>query len=199
VTTPAARALRVLLASAALYGAVIAGSLAAPGMTVACRCVEPRPLAEYGNDPDHVVLAGAIGLVDAQGRAQFQVQRVYHGEAVAATLPIQGGDESMCGVPLVANDRVILVGSIQQGVLHASSCAPFASLANPDGQRLAAEADVAFGGFGIPPPGASPLPVADSGPAADTALFLTVGGLAIGTILLFGVVALVVRRRRPVG
>jgi hypothetical protein len=196
---PAAHALRVFLASATLYGALIAGSLAAPGIAVACRCVEPRPLADYGKDADHVVLAGTIGMVDAQGRAPFQVQRVYHGDGVAAALPIQGGDELMCGVRLVSNDRVILVGSIQQGVLHASGCAPFASLASPGGQRLAAEADVAFGAFGIPPPGGAPLPIADTGPAADTALLLAAGGLAIGTALLFGAVTLVARRRRPAG
>lgn len=197
--TPARRALRIFLAATTLYGAFLAGALAAPRITAACRCVPPRPLAEYGKDRDHVVLVGTIGPVNAHNRASFQVQRVYHGAGVAPAMPIQGGEDSMCGVRLVANDRVILVGRIHDGVLTASGCSPFASLANPDGQQLAAEAHAVFGGFGLPPPGASPLPVADAAPVADTALLLTVGGLALGTVLLFGLVAFVARRRRPAG
>jgi len=185
---------RIILVAALLTATLSAAQLAAPGGVFACSCAMPKPLVEYRADPNVVILAGTIAAVNGEDGV-FAVERVFKGPVPAARLQIQGGDSAMCGVSLKLAARIVMVAYMDAGVIHPSSCSPFASLPSAEGDALLAEAEAAFGG--VAPTGA-PVEPPDPAPLAETDAALPIVLLAVLAIVgaLFGLVALLARRGR---
>lgn len=166
--------LRIVLTVVALAGGISLLGLASPECAYACSCVPPRPIAEYANEPDTLILAGTVTAVGQDLRGRFRVERWFMGFSEVAEIPIQGGNGADCGLPIVVGQRLVLVASAADGVLFPSICSPSGDLSTPEGQALQAETIVAFG-EGTPP--------AETAPSN--------GGLAIPDILVLGAAVIV--------
>ena len=200
----ASKLVRTALLALLMTAAVSAARLAAPGGAFACSCAMPKALVEYRAEPNVVILAGTIAAVNGEA-GTFAVERVFKGPVPGPNLQIRGGDSAMCGVPLKLAARIVMVAYMEAGVVHPSSCSPFATLPSAEGDALLAEAEAAFGGAAPPgvaappggatepadPPSAAPLAGSDVAlPIVLLAVLVVVGGL-------FGLIALMSRRGRP--
>jgi len=193
----ASKLVRTALLALLMTAAVSAARLASPGGAFACSCAMPKTLVEYRAEPNVVILAGTIAAVNGEA-GTFAVERVFKGPVPGPNLQIRGGDSAMCGVPLKLAARIVMVAYMEAGVVHPSSCSPFATLPSAEGDALLAEAEAAFGGAAPPggatepadPPSAAPLAGSDVAlPIVLLAVLVVVGGL-------FGLIALMSRRGR---
>jgi hypothetical protein len=102
-------------------------------------------MAEYASDPDTVILAGTVRDLGPESlRGTFGVERWYKGSG-GASVPIQGGTPTDCGLDLTIGDHLVMVAFVTDGVLHPNSCLPFGDPATPEGQQLAREIVAAVG------------------------------------------------------
>lgn len=137
--------------------------LANPGCAYACSCVQPQPIADYAALPDTVILTGTVTAADASQQGLFRVERWYKGTSAAIDVPIRGGNGADCGIPLTVGMHMVLVATVDNGVLHPSICSPWGDLSTPEGRQLEDEALLALGegtlpGGGSGEPGGSPPP-----------------------------------------
>jgi hypothetical protein len=189
--------LAIVLAAAALWSA----SLASPGPTRACSCMPwPESLAAYRTDESIVILAGTVIGLNGQ-RGMLQVERVFKGPVAGAQVPLEGGDPAMCGVSLQLGAKVVMAAFTDQGVLHPSSCTPYALVPSPEGDAMLADAEESYGGGAPPPAPADPTedpapPGSPTAPGAGLALPIVLGGVLLLALALFGGIALVARKRR---
>ena len=208
----------MLLASTLLFVVLAARDVVLPRTTLACSCAPQLPLGMYAMEPSTVIVLGTIGPVVDQ-KAVLQIERLFRGELSDPVLRLDGGDGAMCGVTLVAGARVLMYAVIDAGVARPGSCTPYGDLSTAEGQRLLAEAVNTFGDVEVPgtgpptapatgPPTAASTdpPVAPTNPPAaptgqgldpGVALLLVVALVIGGAIALFGVVAILARRRPP--
>jgi hypothetical protein len=144
------RHLRIALAVAGLAGGFSILGLAVPDCASACSCIQPRPIAEYADEPDTVILTGTVTGLGADLGGTFRVERWFKGSSDVAEIPIQGGNGADCGIGLSVGEQMVMVAYITEGVLHPSICSPWGDLSTPEGQQLHAETVAAFG-EGTPP------------------------------------------------
>lgn len=193
---------RSVLLAAALFSVIAVGSLADPRCASACSCAGETPIGDF-DGPDEVVVVGRVGADDGSGLFTFHVERWFHG-GDAATIQLAsgsqriGGDQwvvNTCGVELRTGDHlVVAMGRSEDGYLP-SACAPHAIVESPQGARLIADAERAFG------PGRSPTGdpvVPDVAPAAGVPLLLVAGVVLVVLLLGFAAVA-AVRREDQAG
>jgi hypothetical protein len=184
-------ALAVFLAATALW----VGDLAAPSSTRACSCVPwPETLAAYRTDESILILSGTVVALNGQ-RGVFGIEQVFKGPVPGPQMPIDSGDLGMCGLGLEVGARLVMAAFVDQGVLHPSICTPHAFVPSPEAEAMLADAQRSYGGAG-PPPGPTNPPAVPT-PAADIALPLVLGAVLAVVVLLFGAIALLVRRGRP--
>lgn len=178
------RQVRIVLVVAVLAAGFSILGLAAPGCAYACSCMPPRPIAEYANEPDTLILSGTVTAGGGDQLGTFRVERWYRGSSVAADLPIRGGDGANCGIPLTVGQELVMVAYAADGVLSPSICSPYGDLSTPEGRQLQADAIAAFGDG--TPPGDSGGPT--GGSAGDGGI---PGIIVLGVGALIAVVALV--------
>lgn len=152
----------VLMIGAMAVGFGVFG-LANPKCVAACSCGPPLPMAAYAADPNVVVLTGTVVAVDQNQLGTFRIERWYKGTSAAIDVPIRGGNGADCGIPLTVGMHMVLVATVDNGVLHPSICSPWGDLSTPEGRQLEDEALLAFGegtlpGGGSGEPGGSPPP-----------------------------------------
>ena len=192
------RLLRVASATVLLFGALSAGQLSVPGFTLACSCVAPVPGAPTFTGEEDAVLMGTVGQPDGRGMNAFAVERWFHGGS-AATVRLQSAlemfpdgstAENTCGLHFEVGERLILAASrMDATTLRPGSCAPYATVASPEGQQLEADAVRAFGEGRTPgnPPdievGADAPP--DLGLVAIALVTFVVGLTAVAALLAF--------------
>jgi hypothetical protein len=145
--------LRVALAIAVLAGGFSVLGLAVPGCAYACSCIQPRPIAEYANEPDTMILTGTVTAVGQDLRGTFRVARWYKGSSDIPEIPIQGGNGADCGIGLSVGQELVMVAYVAEGVLQPNICSPWGDLSTPEGRQLQDDALLAYG-EGTPPGGA---------------------------------------------
>lgn len=193
---------RVLVATAVLVGVLAARDVGAPSTTSACSCVPwPESVAAYRTDAQVRVLSGTVVTLAGE-RGTFAIERVFKGPVPGPVMAIDGGEPGMCGLGLKVGLRLVMATWTDGDVLQPSSCMPSAVLPSPEGNALLADAEASYGGLAPPDPApvdATTPPVASPGPAtADLALPLAIGAAVAVTVLLFGGL-IVLSRRRPQG
>lgn len=177
------RHLRIALAVAVLAGGLSVLGLALPDCAYACSCIQPRPIAEYANEPDTLILSGTVTAVGQDLRGTFRVERWYKGSSDVADIPIQGGNGADCGIPLTVGQQMVMVAYVSEGVLQPNICSPYGDLSTPEGQQLANDALLAYG-EGTVPGGGEP-----EGTPPDT--FGIPGIVVIGGAAVVAVIAIV--------
>ncbi len=175
------RHLRIALAVAVLAGGFSILGLASPGCAFACSCIPPRPIAEYANEADTLILSGTVTSVGKDLRGTFRVKRWYKGSSDIAEVPIQGGDGANCGIGLSVGQQLVMVAYVSEGVLHPNICSPSADLSTPEGRQLQADAGAAFG-EGTVPEGAETPTGATSGDGGIPGIVLLGGAVVVGLI-----------------
>lgn len=185
------RHLRMALAVAVLAGGFGILGLADPDCAFACSCIQPKPIAEYANEPDTLILKGTVTVYDQTShRGQFHVERWYKGSSEVADIPIQGGDGADCGLTLSAGQSLVMVAFETEGVLAPNICSPWGDLATAEGQALAAQTVEAYGEGTAVPDGGDTVAPADGGfaipmivPIAGAALVVVIGAIAIASFV----------------
>ena len=179
--------LRIFLAMALLTSGFSMAQLALPDLAFACSCAQGKPIGEYANEPNTVVLAGTVTAVDANSRlGAFKVERWYKGgPSENAEVIVRSGDGADCGIPLSVGQDLVMVAFVEEQTLSPSICSPWADLSLPEGQQLQAEAVAAYG-EGTAPGGEVPVD-GDGGAGINPMELLLVGG---GIVL--GIIAIVV-------
>ena len=177
--------LRIFLALALLTSGFSMAQLALPDLAFACSCMQPKPIGEYANDPDTVILAGTVTGVDAQARlGSFKVERWYKGgPSENAEVIVRSGDGADCGIPLTVGQDLVMVAFVEEQTLSPSICSPWGDLSLPEGQQLQAEAVAAYG------EGESPTGAVDPDDAASG--FSMPGLLLVGGAVILGIIAIV--------
>jgi len=138
--------IRIALAVAVLAGGFSILGLATPDCAYACSCIQPKPIAEYANEPDTFILSGTVTFVAPESlRGTFRVERWFKGAGDVADIPIQGGMGADCGIPLTVGQQLVMVAYVNDGVLTPSICSPWGDLSTPEGQQLQADTVAAFG------------------------------------------------------
>lgn len=180
------RRLRVVLAIAVLAGGFSLIGLATPDCAYACSCIQPRPIAEYANEPDTLILSGTVTAVGGDMRGTFRVARWYRGTSDSPELPIQGGNGADCGLGLAVGQELVMVAYVSEGVLSPNICSPWGDLSTPEGRQLEADTIAAFG-EGTPPAGVEEPDGPASGLQSVPGLIVLGGAVVLGLV---GVVAL---------
>jgi hypothetical protein len=198
--------MKVRLLPAAMLVVVFGmGMLVAPPCVVACSCMEPRPVAEYAAEPGAAIFVGRAGAT-AGDAILFAVERWYRGAGAAPVVMLIPGDSAMCGIAISPGDRMVMVAyRTDDGRFRPSLCSPHARVDSPEGAKLLAEANTAFGAGAVPVPGETPTPPG-GGPGSGTpgggtsgpGPWLLMGAAAAGLVAL-GVGLLFAARRRPGG
>jgi len=117
--------IRIALAVAVLAGGFSILGLATPDCAYACSCIQPKPIAEYANEPDTFILTGTVTFVAPESlRGTFRVERWFKGAGDVADIPIQGGMGADCGIPLTVGQQLVMVAYVNDGVLTPSICSP---------------------------------------------------------------------------
>jgi hypothetical protein len=186
-----------------------AAVMTTPRPVVACSCVGFTSWKEAVT-PETAVFAGTAGPREARG-VPVRVERWFQGKGAAPTVWLAGG--SFNGIPGISNSCGIdppPAGSSwlwvaypgEGGDFGTGLCSPAVDLATPEGQAVLKEADALFGGEAPIIPDPTPGTTPDAGPAtpgpADIARDQTAIGvlaaLLLGSLALFGGVALAARR-----
>jgi hypothetical protein len=192
------------LAILASFGAV----MTMPRPVVACSCVGFTSWKDAVT-PETPVFSGTAGQRDARG-VPVRVDRWFSGKGPAPTVWLTAGSfsgnpgvSSSCEVeaPPPGSSWLWVAYPAENGDLGTSDCSPAGDLATAEGRLMFEEAAAAFGGVALTgtEPTDSPAEAATTpGPAdvaRDRTTVLILGGLLVGSLALFGVVALVARRR----
>jgi hypothetical protein len=189
--------LRIFLAMALLTSGFSMAQLALPDLAFACSCAQGKPIGEYANEPNTVIVAGTVTAVDANSRlGAFKVERWYKGgPSEDAEVIVRSGDGADCGIPLSVGQDLVMVAFVEEQTLSPSICSPWADLSLPEGQQLQAEAVAAYGEGTAP--GGSQVPVDGDGFAGiDPLEFLLVGGaIILGIIVIVAGASFVSARR----
>lgn len=189
------RHLRITLAVAVLAGGFSLLGFANPDRAYACSCIQPKPIAEYANEPDTLILTGQVTAYDATSRrGLFRVERWYQGSSEVADVPIQGGDGADCGIPLTVGQQLVMVAYAAEGVLSPNICSPWGDLSTPEGQQLADETLLAYG-EGSPPGGEEP-PGGDAPEGFAIPWIAVIAGGAIVAVIAIAAAASFVSGRR---
>jgi hypothetical protein len=191
-------------AAAALLATLAASALLSllPGTVVACSCIMPGPMAENAGDPTKVVVSGTI-LPSGRPGVDVAVDRWFQGPggAVLALAPdgfsdLGGGADCRVPYPAAGSSWIFVAYVANPGEQpQVNLCTPQGDLATPEGQAMLADAVAAFG-EGISPLPSSPPATDPVGAAGATLAGLApvVGAVAVAAIV-FGGLALVLRRR----
>jgi hypothetical protein len=178
------RHLRTALAVAVLAGGFSLLGFANPDCAYACSCIQPKPIAEYANEPDTVILAGTVTAMDPQARlGSFKVERWYKGTSENAEVIVRSGDGADCGIPLSVGQHLVMVAYVEEQTLNPSICSPWGDLSLPEGQQLQADTVAAFG-EGTAPGGAE-------APGEDSAAFDVPGLLLVGGAVILGIIVII--------
>jgi hypothetical protein len=188
------RHLRTALAVAVLAGGFSLLGFANPDCAYACSCVQPKPIAEYANEPDTVILTGTVTAMDPESRlGTFRVDRWYKGTSANADILVRSGDGADCGIPLSVGQDLVMVAYVEEQTLQPSICSPWGDLSLPEGQQLRADAVAAFG-EGTAPGGAETPGDAASGFSVPTALVVA-GAAILGIIVIIAGASFISGRR----
>jgi len=186
---------RIVLAIALLTSGFSMVQMALPDLSYACSCIQPKPIAEYANEPDTVIVAGTVTALDPQARlGSFKVERWYKGTSENAEVIVRSGDGADCGISLTVGQDLVMVAYVEEQTLNPSICSPWADLSMPDGQQLQAETIAAYGEGTAPGGAESPGEESATGFSVQTvALF---GGAAVLAIIAIIAAASFVSARR---
>ncbi len=192
--------------AAALMFALVAYAYQAvqiPGRVLACSCVAPLPtLAEVAREEGVSVVVGTVGRA-LPDRTPIAVEGWFVGGAPHEDVVwLTGGSEQMtsCDIFMSAGERrLLVVYRGDAGLYSANSCAPSGLLGTPDGDALLASAIESFGDAIVPvapePEPESVTPIAtEPSPMIGQGLVWVAAAVGAGVVL-FGVIALVARRR----
>lgn len=168
---------------------------------VACSCVASEPGAPIFSGDEQAVVMGRVMNGDGSGIYPFAVERWFKG-GVAAIVQLASDSQrlpdgsfmtSSCGVKLTPGAHLILTAWLSDGVYAPSACGLLADVDSPEGQRLVSAAVAAFAQGEIPGgPSSEPAP----GFSFDPALIAILIVIGLVVAVMFGAVALLVRRRR---
>ena len=188
--------LRIFLALALLTSGFSMAQLALPDLAYACSCMQPKPIAEYANEPDTVIVAGTVTALDPQARlGSFKVERWYKGTSDNAEVIVRSGDGADCGIPLTVGQDLVMVAYVEEMTLNPSICSPWGDLSVPEGQQLQAEAVAAYGEGTAPTGGGVPVDGDGGAPIAPLELLLVGGAVVLGIIAIVVAASFVSARR----
>jgi hypothetical protein len=195
------------VAAAALASASLGVAAAPPCSVLACDCDVPA-IAELVRYP---TVALFVGTAEPRvgDHVPVRVEGWFRGPGAAPLVLTTTGQETdattghvmmnTCGMALapgrwiVAATRDSTFQRFMPGI-----CLPAAPLDTPQGQAFMAEAVAAFGAPQAPPPAATERPAETSGRGAATSqgpLIAIAAAALAGTIVLFGLLAILARRR----
>jgi len=187
----------VMLALAVALAAFAAQSVVVPGRVFACSCISPPDsLAEFAARPDVAIVAGTVGRA-LPDRTPIAVESWFHGPSPTDVVWLIGGTNMMtsCDIFMSAGERRLLVLQAGDGSLYSTNiCLPGGVIGTPEGDALLADATAAFGS-GVAPPSAEPEAPAPIDIAPWLGGLGWVAALVAVALALFGVLALVARRR----
>jgi hypothetical protein len=189
------RHLRIVFAVALLAGGFSVLGMAAPDCAYACSCIQPKPIAEYANDPDTFILTGTVTAVDQQSRqGSFRVDRWFKGSSDIAEIPIRSGDGADCGIPLTVGQELVMVAFVGEGILEPSICSPWGDLSTAEGKQLRDDTLTAYGEGTAPGGAETPGEVPEAGFSIPTVVLI--GGAAIlGIVVIVAGASLLSARR----
>jgi hypothetical protein len=188
------RHLHIALAVAVLAGGFSILGLAAPDCAYACSCIQPRPIAEYANEPDTVILSGTVTAVGNDLGGTFRVERWFKGSSDVVEIAIQGGNGADCGLGLSVGQQLVMVAYVSEGVLQPSICSPAGDLSTPEGVQLQAETVAAFG-EGTAPGGADAPGGGTSGGGGIPGIVVLGGAVVVGLLAIVAGASFVSGRR----
>lgn len=203
---PSPRSTRFLLLAALLAATSLLLGTARPAY--ACSCAMPGPMKESAN-ADTAIFTGTAGLRQERG-VPVEVDRWFWGEGAAPVVWLAASsfeDPAMCGTNAPVPDTAwIWVAWVAPDSpdFQTGLCSPAAMLSSPEGEALLAEAEEAFGAIAPPtnpPPTTAPVAIATPAPAdpvavsRDGALIAVAAGVVLASVVLFGGLAFVARRR----
>ena len=187
------------LRSVLMIGLVAVGSgvlgLANPGCAYACSCIRPQPIAEYAALPDTVILTGTVTTTDANQQGLFRVERWYKGTSAAIDVPIRGGNGADCGIPLTVGMHMVLVATVDNGVLHPSICSPWGDLSTPEGRQLEDDALLVLGEGTLPGGSGEPSGSPPETPAIPWIVVIGAGVVVLIVVVVAGASFVSGRRR----
>jgi hypothetical protein len=181
------------MAAASIFGQAVE----APLRVSACSCVAPMPtLEELAREPGTDIVLASVGQA-LPDRTPLLIEGWFHGTPETDVIWIRGGANmgTSCDVFLDAGRSYVLVlYRGDDGLYATNSCTPSGQVGTEAGDNLVAQATSLFGTAQAPP-------TLEPGPAAPVDLAPWTGGLtwvaaAAGAgVLLFGLIALLARRR----
>ena len=146
--------------------------------------------------PDQVVVVGTTGERVPGGRV-FNVSRWFNGGKPVTPILIEfkeGEPIGDCSYPVSAGTELIIAPYFEaDGRLHANLATLQADPSSEQGQEYIAEAISLFGPGVVPPPAPDIVPAPDAGSGLE--IGYVVLAFAAGALLLFGILALLGRRR----
>jgi hypothetical protein len=180
-----------------LTASLVAQALEAPIRVSACSCVAPMPtLAELAREPGTSIILASVGQA-LPDRTPLVIEGWFHGPAESDVIWIRGGANmgTSCDVFLDAGSSYVLVlYRGEDGLYSTNSCTPSGQIGTEAGDHLVAEAMAIFG-TAKAPPSPEPEPAAPVDLAPWTGGLVWVAAAAGAGIMLFGLIALLARRR----
>lgn len=174
----------------------------------ACSCAMPGPLKDSAS-ADTAIFSGTAGLRQERG-VPVEVDRWFWGEGAAPVVWLAASsfeDPAMCGTnpPPPDTDWIWLTWiDPDSRDFTTGLCSPAAMLSTAEGDAMLAEAEEAFGAIAPPtqpPPTSAPVAIPTDPPAdpvavsRDGALIGVAIGVALASLVLFGGLAVLARRR----
>ena len=197
--------LLVVVASVVAFG----GLLGSVTRVAACSCAMPATLKESAT-AEQAIFSGTAGAQERRG-VPVQVDRWFWGQGAAPVVWLAEssfGDGASCGTsPPPPGSRWLWIAwrPGNDGDFGTGLCSPAHDLGTPEGQAVFAEAVVVFNGVAPPTPsedaagGETVDPATTPDPAAaarDQAAITIIGGLLVGSLVMFGALVLIARRSR---
>lgn len=197
--------LLLVVASVAAFG----GLLGSVEPVAACSCAPPSSLKESAT-AEQAIFSGTAGGHERRG-VPVQVDRWFWGQGAAPVVWLAEssfGDGAACGTtPPAEGSRWLWIAwkSGNNGDFGTGLCSPAHDLGTPEGQTVFKEAVAVFNGVAPPiategvggretvEPATTPDPAAA---ARDQALITIIGGLLLGSVVMFGSLVLIARRSR---
>lgn len=183
----------LLVAAASLF----AQAVEAPLRVAACSCVAPMPtLAELAREPGTDIVLASVGQA-LPDRTPLLIEGWFHGAPESDVIWIRGGANmgTACDVFLDAGRSYVLVlYRGEDGLYSTDSCTPSGQVGTEAGDNLVVQATALFGTAQAPPT-PEPEPAAPVDLAPWTGGLIWVVAAAGAGVLLFGLIALLARRR----
>jgi hypothetical protein len=152
---------------------------------------------------ENAVFTGTAGVQVGRG-VPVEVDQWLWGQGAAPVVWLTAssfGDSAGCGTtPPAPGSTWIWVAWLpgNNGDFGTGLCSPAGQLGTPDGDAMLKDALAVFGSFEPPEASAQPIPTSGPAPAAgapETSAFVIGAGAVLAGLLVFGGVALVVRRQ----